>query len=44
MNWDRVRVRLLGPVDVTIDGRVRPVSGLRRKPSCLCSGCTPAKR
>ncbi|MEV6694959.1 BTAD domain-containing putative transcriptional regulator [Micromonospora sp. NPDC051196] len=24
-------VRLLGPVDVTVDGEVRPVSGLRRK-------------
>ena len=26
-----MRVRLLGPVDVIVDGAVRPVSGLRRK-------------
>src|ERR1700758_2735371 len=26
-----MRVRLLGPVDVTVDDTVRPVSGLRRK-------------
>ena len=26
-----MRVRLLGPVDVMVDGAVRPVSGLRRK-------------
>jgi DNA-binding SARP family transcriptional activator len=26
-----VRVRLLGPVDVAVDGRSRPVNGLRRK-------------
>ena len=26
-----MRVRLLGPVDVTVDGRPRPVRGLRRK-------------
>ena len=26
-----MRVRLLGPVDVVVDGAVRPVSGLRRK-------------
>src|SRR5579859_4274777 len=27
----KVRVRLLGPVDVVVDGAARPVSGLRRK-------------
>jgi DNA-binding SARP family transcriptional activator/tetratricopeptide (TPR) repeat protein len=26
-----VQVRLLGPIDVTVDGAVRPVAGLRRK-------------
>ena len=26
-----VRVRLLGPVDVMVDGRLRPVRGLRRR-------------
>ena len=26
-----VRVRLLGPVDVVVDGEVRPVRGLRRR-------------
>ncbi|HEV2634607.1 MAG TPA: BTAD domain-containing putative transcriptional regulator [Actinocrinis sp.] len=26
-----VRIRLLGPVDVTVDGAARPLSGLRRK-------------
>ena len=26
-----VQVRLLGPVDVALDGRSRPVNGLRRK-------------
>ncbi|GIG69234.1 AfsR/SARP family transcriptional regulator [Phytomonospora endophytica] len=28
---DRVQIRLLGPVDVVVDGAVRPVSGQRRK-------------
>lgn len=30
-NGSVVRVRLLGPVDVTVDGEVRLISGLRRK-------------
>src|SRR2546425_163455 len=29
--WVVVRIRLLGPVDVVVDGEVRLVSGLRRK-------------
>ncbi len=31
MSWDTVRVRLLGPVDVVVDGVTQPLSGLRRK-------------
>ena len=43
MNPDTVQVRLLGPVDVTIDGRVRPVSGLRRKTVLSVLGLHPGE-
>jgi DNA-binding SARP family transcriptional activator/tetratricopeptide (TPR) repeat protein len=38
-----VQVRLLGPVDVTIDGRPRPLVGLRRKAVLAALALQPAR-
>jgi DNA-binding SARP family transcriptional activator/tetratricopeptide (TPR) repeat protein len=43
MNGNTVQVRLLGPVDVTIDGTARPVSGARRKTVLAVLGLHPGE-
>jgi len=40
---EAVRVRLLGPVDVTVGGAVRPLSGLRRKTALAVMALHPGE-
>jgi DNA-binding SARP family transcriptional activator len=43
MNGNSVLVRLLGPVDITIDGVARPLPGLRRKTVLAVLGLHPGE-
>ncbi len=43
MSLDTLQVRLLGPVDVTVDGAARPLSGLRRKSVLAVMGLQPGE-